>query len=87
MPSSADGSSEWIDGQPPHNLGAREDAVQLDQQLVLAAIGEPGQRAPPALAVLLDESEPLSRCVGKGHAGADHDGQRAATDAHKPKHA
>src|ERR1035438_9768585 len=37
------------DRQPPDHLRPAEDPVQLDQELVLAAIREPGQRAPPAL--------------------------------------
>src|SRR5664279_3084675 len=37
------------DRQPPDHLRPAEDPVPLDQELVLAAIREPGQRAPPAL--------------------------------------
>jgi hypothetical protein len=58
-------SCEWIDVQPPHDLGAAEDAMQLDQQLVLAAIGEPGQRAPPA-----SISSALVASIGRSPKGA-----------------
>src|SRR5450759_1401695 len=96
-------SRQWVDRQPPDHLRPAEDAVQLYQQLVLAAVREPGQRAAPtfdrlsrdgldrlraerrqqvsverrtvvaqrrglALAVLLDEAQPLGGGVREGRA-------------------
>jgi len=45
-------SRERVDGYRPHHLRAAEDAVQLDQQLVLRAIRQADQRAAPGIDLL-----------------------------------